>query len=300
MNHKKLINVALSTLICAAATLSSCTSSAPTQTTIPAASQELVLLAPADTSAWVSLTVAEGKRLIAKGITEYTPVREAMDNAALLITRGSTNHYILEELMGQVIENGSFLTGKITPKGKDLHKVNSTKKEYVYQKGELREISDLEKELKALPKGSVVFKGGNILNHNQGVAAVLIGHPTGGTIGLIDQVLSDKVKLVVPIGLEKNSSVDMAFMEANFPQKQGVAPAIHILNGAPFTEIEAIKSIADVEVFQYAAGGIDGAEGGVSLLIRGTSEQVNKATSFVNNIVGELPFYSDEIKGSSW
>ncbi len=299
MNKQRTFISLLSVALVAAATFASCTSSAPSaQTTVEV--EESAILAPADTAVWVSLTVAEGKRLIAKGITEYAPVREAMDNAAVIITRGSTNHYILEEMLGQQIENGSFQTGKITPYGKETHKVYTVKKEYLYQNGKMSEIDDLQAALNALPKGSVVFKGGNILNHNQGQAAVLIGHPTGGTIGMIDKVLSDKVKLIVPIGLEKNSSVDMAFMAANFHTKQASEPAVHLLNGAPFTEIEAIKCMADVEVFQYAAGGVDGAEGSVSLLIRGDVEQVEKAVAFVSSIYGEDPFYSDNVAVSTW
>lgn len=284
-----------------ATAVSSCSSNAPVQNQeaeTPATQAEL--LAPADTTVWASLTVAEGKRLIAKAIKEYAPVKSAMENAAVIITRGSTNHYLLEEFMGQEIENGSFQTGKITPNGKAPHKVNSIKKEYLYKKGKMSEIQDLQKALNELPKGSVVFKGGNILNHNQGTAAVLIGHPTGGTIGMIDKVLSDNVQLIVPIGLEKNSSVDMAFMEANFNKKSASEPAIHILNGTPFTEIEAIKCMADVEVYQYAAGGVDGAEGGVSLLIRGDKEQVAQAMEFIKGVYGEKPFYSDEVAVSTW
>ncbi len=297
---QKITNTLL-TVALAVASLSACTSTATTSSSQCEASEtETQILAPADTSVWVSLTVAEGKRLIAKGITEYAPVRNAMDNAAVIITRGSTNHYILEEFFGTEIENGSFQTGKIIPNGKEAHKVHTIKKEYLYQKGKLTEIQDLEKALSALPKGSVVFKGGNILNHDAGVAAVLIGHPTGGTIGMIDKVLSDNIKLIVPIGLEKNSSVDMDFMAKNFNTKQDAAPAIHILNGTPFTEIEAIKSMADVEVFQYAAGGVLGAEGSVSLLIRGTTEQVAKATEFIDGVYGEAPFYSDDVKTSTW
>lgn len=297
---KKITNTVLSVAL-AAASLSACTSAATSSTQSEATIEtETQILAPADTSVWVSLTVAEGKRLIAKGITESAPVRSAMENAAVIITRGSTNHYILEELMGTQIENGSFQTGKIIPTGKDAHKVYTIKKEYLLQKGKLTEIQDLEKALKALPKGSVVFKGGNIMNYNDGVAAVLIGHPTGGTIGMIDQVLSDDIKLIVPIGLEKNTSSDMNFMATNFDTKQGAAPAIHILNGAVFTEIEAIKSVADVEVFQYAAGGVDGAEGGVSLLIRGGAEQVAKATEFIGSVHGEGAFYTDNVQVSTW
>ncbi len=283
------MKLALSTAV-AASVVTSCRSNGSTQEVVAeSTSQEVV--APADTAAWVSLTVAEGKRLLAKGLVASAEVQAAAKDAAVIITRGSTNQYVLEEFLGEAVEDGSFLTGRIIPNGKENRKAENVKSEYIYQGGKLRQIASLEKELASLPKGSVVFKGGNILNHNQGKAAVLVGHPTGGTIGMIDKVLSDKVKLIVPIGLEKNSSVDIDFMSTAFAEKQAKAPAIHLLNGAVFTEIEAIKTMADVEVYQYAAGGIDGAEGGVSLLIRGSNQEVEKALAFVSTVYGEAAFY---------
>lgn len=290
MNSKKIISMALSVALATTAFSSCGTGSAPAE---QAEVKEVEIIAPAEVSTWVSLTVAEGKRLIAKGIMQSPEVAKAMENAAVLIARGSTNQYVLEEFMGQRIEDGSFMTGRITPKGKAQPKVNDSKKEYLYKAGKLSEVESFEEALQSLPKGSVVFKGGNIMNHNQNKAAVLIGHPTGGSIGAIDKVLSDDIKLIVPIGLEKNSSVDMDFMAVNFAEKQDKAPAIHILNGAIFTEIEAIKCVADVEVYQYASGGVNGAEGAVSLLIRGDAKQVAIATEFIDSVYGEPALFSE-------
>ncbi len=243
---------------------------------------------------WATLTVAEGKRLIAKGIMEQPQVKSAIANAAVVISRGSTNHYILEEFYGRSIENGLFQTGRILPKGRSARKINtkSAMKEQVFQNGELREMSDFSSDLKTLPAGSVIFKGGNLLNHDAGQVAVLASHPTKGTIGMINEVLSSKIKLIVPIGLEKNSSADLTFMGKHFPDKVGSVPGFHLMNGEPFTEIEAIECIADVQVYQFAAGGLDGAEGSVSLLVRGSKEEVEKAEKFISSVYGEPAFYS--------
>jgi hypothetical protein len=47
---------------------------------------------------------------------------------------------------------------------------------------------------------------------------------------------------------------------------------------------------ADVEVYQLASGGIAGAEGAVTLAIKGMPDQVEKAMAAVVSVHGESPF----------
>ena len=44
---------------------------------------------------------------------------------------------------------------------------------------------------------------------------------------------------------------------------------IAVPEGIPFTEIDALDVLFDVEVYPIAAGGVNGAEGSVSLFIEG-------------------------------
>ncbi len=60
-----------------------------------------------------------------------------------------------------------------------------------------------------------------------------------------------------------------------------------------FTEIEAIKEFANVEVQQIASGGINGAEGAVSLSVRGTQSELMKVREVLERVYGEKDFYSD-------
>lgn len=67
----------------------------------------------------VRLTVSESKRLIAKGIVANQEVRERLQNGMVIITLGTTNTYIAEELTGLQAPRGSFVTGRIFPTGKE-------------------------------------------------------------------------------------------------------------------------------------------------------------------------------------
>ena len=66
----------------------------------------------------VNLTVSESNRLIAKGIINMPLVKDKLQKGMIIITKGSTNSYIAEELMKKTIEHGSFLLGHFVPSGK--------------------------------------------------------------------------------------------------------------------------------------------------------------------------------------
>ena len=58
-----------------------------------------------------SLTVAAGKRLIAKGVAAFPPVKRALAQGTVAVGSGSTNGYIIEELTGEPFAKHSFVTG---------------------------------------------------------------------------------------------------------------------------------------------------------------------------------------------
>ena len=65
---------------------------------------------------------------------------------------------------------------------------------------------------------------------------------------------------------------------------------LKVLPGEIFTEIEAVQQFADVEVYPLAAGGICGAEGAVSLAVKGDPVEVEKALTAVKAVQGEPGF----------
>ena len=243
--------------------------------------------------AWVTLTPAESKRLIAIGLHNYRPVANNLLNGDIIITKGTTNHYIAETFVNRKMTHGLFTNGRITPKGSKYAITDDVQiSEFYFHNGEIKNLP-LDSALKIMQPNTIIFKGANIINYATKKAAVFIGSSEGGTSGMIlPYVNNGKAKLIIPVGLEKNSSIDIdatvAIMQDN--SNTGI-PRLFFLPGELFTEIEAIKTFANVEVLQIGAGGVGGAEGSVTLLIYGTEAQVDKAVKTIETIQGEKPFF---------
>lgn len=250
---------------------------------------------PDDIMAPVSLTVAESKRLIAKGIVQHPLVKQKLASGTIIITRGSTNTYIAEELTGLNAPHGQFVTGNITPvKGQSIEFGGDKIPEIVLINGKQVEMP-FKEALASLKAGDIVFKGGNLLNYDRKQAAVTIGATDGGTVGRIQPYTKDgPAHLIVPIGLEKEVYGDLneyARILSTDVQKTGFVPRIIVHQNAEiFTEIEAIRLFGQVEVIPYASGGLAGSEGAKSFAIYGSQTEVEKVLRLISGIQGEKAF----------
>ena len=256
------------------------------------AEQSLPKIEEGDAVANINLTVAEGKRLIAKGIINHPQIKSLLEKGTIVITNGTTNTYIAEELVALTAPRGSFVTGHIVPNDKGSISEGFPRMGYItIVDGKQVELSS-DEAMKKLQKGDVVFKGANLLNYDKKQAAVCIGGSTGGTMALIQDT---EAHTIVPVGLEKETYGDLQTYANLFdqcPAETTLKPRIWIHSDKVeiFTEIEAIKTIADVNMAPYAAGGVAGREGGISLIIYGKQEEVQKALDFVATAQGETPF----------
>ncbi len=244
-------------------------------------------------------TVSESKRLIAKAVVKMPVVQNALKNGKVIVTKGTTNTYVAEELLNTSIEPGALVFGRITPEKEDDPIRGATPiSEVILVNGEHKPGMTLDEAMQQLEAGDVVIKGANALDYQNKTAAVMTGAPDGGTTGTImPYVVARKAHLVIPIGLEKQVSSDVVQM--HLKMREPVAslnniPSMFLLTGHLVTELEAMHILADVEVFQCAAGGIGGAEGGVWLIVRGDRKSVEKAIDLSNRIQGEPPFESKE------
>lgn len=254
-----------------------------------------VMASTDDVFAGVNLTVSEGKRLIAKGIMAIPSVKEKLEKGMIIVTKGTTNTYIAEELLNKSIEHGSFVIGHFAPEGQSP--VNADKRqmqEVVIKDGKVLDVT-YDEALKMLEPGDIVMKGGNLLNYSMKQAAVCIGAPNGGTTyKILPYVGEGKAELIIPIGLEKETTANLEILENTLNagnERLNSVPRLYMFRtGTVFTEIEAIRQFADVKVFPYGVGGISGREGGVSLVISGSETEVNKVLELVKAIQGERPF----------
>lgn len=253
-------------------------------------------LKPNEVMAGLNLTVSEGKRLIARGITYHPLVRQKLESGMIIITRGSTNTYIAEELANLKAPHGRFVTGNITPQSGTPIDFGADKvPEIILVNGKQVDMSYPD-ALAALKKDDIVFKGGNLLNYDKKQVAVTVAAKDGGTVGKLQPYTSGEgqAHLIVPISLEKEVPGDLNEYESVLSQdvkKENFIPRIVVHKNAEiFTEIEAIKLIGKVEIVPYASGGLAGREGGKSLAIYGDSLEVEKVLAVVSQIQGEKPF----------
>ncbi len=244
----------------------------------------------------VILTVSECKRLIARGVAGLDFIQGKKQRGIIVLTTGSTNAYIYEELTGQAIDKRAYLAGRVLPaKGAPNMKV-TTLPDLVLVNGqpapELGRFTALE-QMKA---GDVYIKGANALNYRQRVAGITIGHPTGGTIGgAIGSIIARKLHLLVPVGLEKEVPFDIQQLSDLISEGASDDPDEYLgtiyplwpVHGTIFTEIEALQTLCGVKAYPVAAGGIGGAEGGLRLLLVGDGEAVKRAVSLAESIQGE-------------
>ena len=248
--------------------------------------------------AQVILTVSEGKRLIAKAVSEMPVVKQALQDGMVVIARGTTNTYVAEELTGQKIAHGAYVIGWTGPaKGGQAPEPGERIEDIVLVNGQVQTGMSMDDALNALKAGDVVIKGANALDREHKTAGVLIGggpNSSAGTTGKVyPVVVSRKAHLVIPIGLEKQVQgdvIDIANKMREPVERLNNIPSMFLVTGHILTEIEALELLTGASVFQAAAGGIAGAEGSSRLICRGTREQVEKALAIAESIQGEPAF----------
>ena len=246
--------------------------------------------------AQVVLTVAESKRLIAKGVAQLDIMQDRLQEGVVMISSGTTNGYIVEEVLGEPMDKRSYVTGRIKPAGKQL-RWPKARQDVVLRNGQLDPSLDRFSAVDVMEAGDIFVKGANALNYQMGVAGVLVGDRRGGTIGgVLGSIIARKIHLLIPVGLEKEVAFDIEEV-ARYIGESGDGEAkvtsLFPIRGIIFTEIEALRTLSGVEAVQAGAGGIAGAEGGVWLLLQGTEQQVKQALEVVEAVQGEPPFDPD-------
>ena len=236
--------------------------------------------------AHVTLTVAESKRLIAKGIASMETVKKALAEGMVTIAKGTTNGRVVEEILGEKIDRGSYITGRVLPSKGARGKISSASiPDVVLRKGQQVEGLSSIDSVAEMKQGDVFIKGCNAVNYQQKLGGILIGHSTGGTIGgTLGTIVSRKINLILPVGLEKSVYADMNEISKSVRADDeyiGSAPTLMPVSGDIVTEIEALEILAGVKALQIAAGGIAGAEGAVWLLIEGEKPKIEKALKII-------------------
>ena len=247
------------------------------------------------------LTPAESKRLIGKAVAQLEEVKRAKESGKMLIGHGTTNVYVVEEVLGkgkvaelwkrEVYISGAILRGTLcNTLGQEKPPILVLNRGVVEPPAPTMDVL-----LRDFGRDSVFIKGANCVDA-EGNAAVFVAHQEGGTIGwALGTILARGIRLIVPVGLEKLvPSVPKAVTlcgQQTFDYCQGLRVGLIPLSGAKVvTEITALKILAGVEASHVASGGASGSEGAVLLVAEGEKAAVQKAIEILESIKGEVPF----------
>ncbi len=249
------------------------------------------------------VTTATGKRLIGKAIASSDDVQAAAQSGTVVVIAGTTNGYVAEELLTALSQAEGFSRTRFfrgITKPPMSNNAPSEKEEFpgdvvvtngIWQKGTT--IFDVVDDLK---EGDIVIKGANALDPVRRRAAVLIGHPQGGTIlASLTAVVGRRVRLILPVGLEKRVAADLDDIADQLNQPGAKGPRMMPLPGEVVTELEAISFLSGVTATLVAAGGVCGAEGGAWLALEGNPEQEDAAATILSDAAkqcatSDLPF----------
>lgn len=245
---------------------------------------------PAEAYFTFSLTVAESKRLIAKGVAAMPAVQRAMKQGRVVVTRSTTSGYVLEELLGREVDRRRFVTGKTIPSGhpERAKLLSADMPEVVFRNGEMCEAD--EGLLEELEAGDVIIKSPNALDYGSGLVGYLIGAPDGGTVGkYLGPAHGKHLHFIAPCGLEKQVASDLVEAAALLMEAGDLlqGPSLWVTPAEIVTEFEAIELLTGAAVLQIASGGTLGAEGAVWLTALGTASEVDAVRALIDEVRGE-------------
>jgi hypothetical protein len=161
----------------------------------------------------------------------------------------------------------------------------------VWQKGKA-----LANVVDSLKEGDVILKGANALDLDRKQAAVLIGHPKAGTTGLtLPAVAGRRVKLIIPVGLEKRVNGDLYTLAEKINAPGAGGNRLLPVPGQVFTELDAVNALTGASAEVFSAGGVCGAEGSYWLAVSGTKEQEDAAEKLFSSLASEPSFSPDNL-----
>jgi hypothetical protein len=228
------------------------------------------------------LTPAAGKRLIARALAAHPAICSALQSGTVAIIAGTTNGYVAEEILksigqGNGFSRNRFFRGIVLPPWRPTTKEGRLQDESEFP-GDVIIVNGIWQKKKTifdvaddLEEGDVILKGANALDLQRHQAAILIGHPKGGTtIAAMQAVVGRRVRLILPVGLEKRVPGDLTDLARRLNGPGASGPRLLPVPGETFTEIDAILLLTGARAELVAAGGVGGAEGYVWLAVWGS------------------------------
>jgi len=248
------------------------------------------------------ITPAAGKRLIGKAMVKHPALAATRKKGTAVIIAGTTNGYVAEELLSKAsktkdFKRDRFFRGIVLPpggpktKGGRLADQSSFPGDVVIQDGVWQRSKTIFDVVDDLKEGDVILKGANALDLAQRRAAILIADSKAGTIGVAMRVVvGRRVRLIIPVGLEKRISGNLDEIVAMMNEPGGEGPRLMPVPGEVFTELDAIALLTGAKTYLVSAGGVCGAEGSVWLAVNGKSSEEKAAEALIKSVADEPAF----------
>jgi hypothetical protein len=256
--------------------------------------------------AQIVLTPAESKKLIAKAIVRLAVVQQAIKKGIVALHPSSSTYFIVEEITGSKPKTNYWVCGVVTPRGMCVEMamalgIGLTPREesadpgdlqgtWVVEKGELANEEKLSGLLYRMTPSDVYVKGINALDR-EGNVGVLFG--LEGSMGyILAAKRKKKFTIVYPAGLEKLIPIPVkdAAKEAKLTRYEaGMGMPVGLFpcpTGVTVNEVRAIEILSGASAIPIASGGLGGAEGAVTLVLKGKADEVKKALDFVEQSKG--------------
>lgn len=265
--------------------------------------------------AQVTLIPTESKKLIAKAVARMDEVQNAFSKGMVAIHPSSSTIFIVEELIGELPGTEVWVCGVVAPKAACISVESSMQQRpvgeaghslpspaafsftWVIEKGELKSGLPLGQILDRMGREDVYIKGVNAIDPNNMVGVLIGNRVEGGTIGLVmSRAKRQGFKVVFPVGLEKLIPIPMkqaaeeAALRNLLDYSMGMPCALLPCEGMVVTEPRAIELLSGATAIPISAGGLGGAEGAITMVIKGDEGQVTKAISYIEGVKGaKLP-----------
>jgi hypothetical protein len=260
--------------------------------------------------AQVVLTTAESKKLIAKAVARLDVVQQAAKHGIVALHPSSSTYFIVEEITGSKPKTNYWVCGVVTPRGMCVEMAmvlgsgyapkeisadpGDLRATWIIENGKLAAEESLSSLFDRMTPSDVYVKGVNALDAG-GNVGILFGHQ--GSMGYIQSARKKKgFSMIYPVGLEKLIPISIrdAAKEAK-PTKCEYAMGMPVglfpgPAGTTVNELRAIEILSGAEAVPIASGGLGGAEGAITLMIKGEGDQVRRALEFVEQSKGaEFP-----------
>lgn len=239
----------------------------------------------------ISLTVEEGKELIALGILEHPKFLNSIEKGRIIFKGGTT----VSKITGKLLNLPLRISGRITPRGTvSSDKILNTPHSVLLYKGKWENIDEtISDKVHGFSEDDLIVCGANAFDY-KGRAAMMAGSPGGGNVGKsISSWYSEGASILIPVGTEKMIPGDLGEVVKKSSRtgktlSWGMAVGLIPIYGEVFTEVEAIKTLANVDCFVIACGGLGDAQGSTTLEILGSKEEISKIYNILKDIKSKI------------